>query len=191
MCLHLFLITSALSFEIPDCNFSGSLHRKMVHYVYVIGRQHGVTSSKTDAQIRRLEKTINFALPKGSTWHGMYYHQDRKRAHPSWFRKELIFAFAGHKGLNRLDEIWYQTWIFKVNLKIEGGSKEGDIRTLLGLDMTVERIECTDGRGLDAVTKCMLQLRDTIPWFQDGQARKEDPNICTYFGKWFEIGRHV
>lgn len=90
-----------------------------------------------------------------------------------------------------MDEIWYQTWIFEVNLKIEGNFKESLIRTLLGLDMTVERMGCTDGRGLDAVTKCMLQLRNKIPWLEDSRARKEDSKDCWYFGKRFEIGRHV
>ncbi|KAJ5642276.1 hypothetical protein N7490_006276 [Penicillium lividum] len=155
----------------------------MVHYVHVIGRKHGVTSSKIDDQIGRLEETIGFALPEGSKWHGIYYHQGRKRVHPSWFRKELIFAFAGHKGLKRLDEIWYQTWIFVVNLKIEGGFQESLIRKLLGLDMTVERVECTDGGRLDELTKCMLQLKNEIPWLDNGQARKEDPKGCFYFGK--------
>jgi hypothetical protein len=127
----------------------------------------------------------------GSEWHGMSYRQSRKRIHPSWFRKEIIFAFAGHKGLKRLDEIWYQTWIFVVNLKIEGDFNENIVRTVLGLDMTVERIEFTDGGRLDALTKCMLQLRNEIPWLENGQARKEDPEGCWYFGKRFEIGRHV
>ena len=72
---------------------------------------------------------------------------------------------------------------YVVNLKIEGDYKESLIRTLLGLDMTVERVECTDGRGLDAVTKCMLQLRNKLPWLEDRQARKEDSNGCTYFRK--------
>ena len=162
-----------------------------MHYVHIIGRQHGVTPSKIEDQIRRLEETMGSALPEGSQWHGMFYHQGRKRVHPSWFRKKLIFAFAGHKGLKRLDEIWYQTWIFVVNLKIEGNSQERLIRTLLDLHMTTERLEYTDGRQLDALTKCMLHLKNEIPWLDNGQARKEDPKGCWYFGKRFEIGRHV
>jgi hypothetical protein len=67
--------------------------------------------------------------------------------------KELIFTFAGQKGLNRLDEIWYQTWIFVVNLEIKSDFRGDLLRTLLGLLMTVERMECTDATGLDAVTK--------------------------------------
>lgn len=76
-------------------------------------------------------------------------------------------------------------------MEIEGDFKEGLIRTLLGLEMTVERMESTDGRGLDAVTKCILQLRNKIPWLEDRQVRKEDSKGCRYFGEWFEIGRHI
>lgn len=60
------------------------------------------------------------------------------------FENKLIFTFAGHKGLKRSDEIWYQTWIFVVNLKIEGNSQKRLIRTLLAPDMTMERVEYTD-----------------------------------------------
>ena len=170
--------------------FSGSIS-KMIQYVHVVGRQHGVTPNTTDDRIGRLEETIKLALPEGSKWHGMFYHQGRKRVHPSWFRKQLILAFAGHKGLKDLDRIWYQTWIFVVNLEIEGDFREGPMRTILGLDMTLERMECTDGSGLDAVTRSMLQLRNEIPWLQDRQARRGDSEGCVYFGKWFEIGRHI
>jgi hypothetical protein len=163
----------------------------MVRYVHIVGRQHGVTPSKIGDKIRRLEETIRLALPEGSKWHGMYYHQRRKRAHPSWLRKELIFTFAGQKGLKRLDEIWYQTWIFVVNLEIESDFREDLLQTLFGLLMTVERMECTDATGLDAVTKCMLQIRNEIPWLEDREAKKEDSKGCSYFGKWFELGRHI
>jgi hypothetical protein len=81
--------------------------------------------------------------------------------------------------------------VFVINLEIEGDFKEGLIRTLLGLDMTVERMECTEGKGLDAVTKCMLELRNKIPWLEDRQAETEDSKGCQYFGKWFKIGRHI
>ena len=57
--------------------------------------------------------------------------------------------------------------------------------------MTVKRTECTDGRGLDAVMKSMLLLRSKIPWLVDRQVRKIDSKCCRYFGKWFEIGRHI
>lgn len=90
-----------------------------------------------------------------------------------------------------MDEIWYQTWIFVINLEIEDNVRVGIIRTLLGLHMTVKRMDCTDGRGLDAVTKSMLQLRNEIPWFKDREVRKEDSKGCWYFGKWFKIGRHI
>ena len=57
--------------------------------------------------------------------------------------------------------------------------------------MTVERVELTDEGRLDALTKRMLQLRNEILWLDDGQAGMEDPKRCRYFGKQFEIGRHV
>jgi len=66
-----------------DSNLLGSLCQKMVYYVHVIGRQHGVTSSKIKDQIGRLEDTIVFALPEGSKWHRMFYYQGRKRVHLS------------------------------------------------------------------------------------------------------------
>jgi hypothetical protein len=132
----------------------------MTQYVHVIGRQHGVSSSKIDAQVKCLEENIKFALPEDSQWHGMYYNQGRKRLHPSWLRKELIFAFMGRKGLKRLDEIWYQTWIFAVNLKIEGDFTESLIQRHLRLHMTVEWMERTDGKRFDASTKNILQLRN-------------------------------
>ncbi|KAJ5642596.1 hypothetical protein N7490_006596 [Penicillium lividum] len=163
----------------------------MVHYVNVIGRQHGITSSNIDDHIERLEKTIRFALPKGSKWHGMYYHQVRKRVHPSWFRKELIFTFAGQKGLKRLDEIWYQTWIVEMNLRIEEDFEDSRISTLLGLDMTVERVGSTNGMRLDELTKCMLQLRNKVSRLGNGKAREVHPNNRWYFGEWFDIGRHI
>jgi hypothetical protein len=112
-----------------------------MHYVHIIARQHGVPPSKISDHIGRLEEAIGLALPPNSMWHGMAYHQGRKRQHPSWFRKELIFACAGHKGLKRLDEIWYQTWVFVINMKIEGDMNERLIRAVLGLEMTVEKVE--------------------------------------------------
>ncbi len=177
--------------SVPDSNLMGYLYQNMTHYIHVIGRQHGVSPSKIDDQIERLEKTIKFALPEDSKWHGIYYHQGRKRVHPSWLRKELIFAFMGRKGLKRLDEIWYQTWIFAVNLKIEGVFTESLIQRLLRLYMTVERVEITDARRLNELTKCILQLRDQIPWLENGQAEKEDSQGCRCFGNRFEVGRHI
>lgn len=81
--------------------------------------------------------------------------------------KGTHLAVAGHNGMKRLDEIWYQTWIFVVNWNVEWDIKEGPIRMPLVLDMTVERMECTDGRGLDALTTCILRLRNKIPWFRE------------------------
>lgn len=66
-----------------------------------------------------------------------------------------------------MDEIRYHTWIFVLNLKIEGNFREGLIRTLLGLEMTVKKIEGTDGTGLDAATKRMLHLRNKILWLNN------------------------
>lgn len=161
----------------------------MVHYVHVIGRQHGIISSKTDDQIRCLENTFKITLPEGSKWHGIYYKQARK-GDPSWLRKELIFACMGHKGLKRLDEIWYHTWIFEVNLEIQGDYKECLIRQVLGLDMTVERMKDTEGRRLDAVKKCMLELRNKIHWLNI-RSRQGDSEGCRSFGEYFGIGRDV
>lgn len=79
--------------------------------------------------------------------------------------------------------MWYQTWVFVVNLEIKGDFREGLLRTLLELLMTVERMECTDWGELDAVTKCMLKVRNEIPWLEDREARNADPNGCLYFGK--------
>jgi hypothetical protein len=78
-----------------------------------------------------------------------------------------------------------------VNLEIESDFREDLLRTLFGLLMTAERMECTDATGLDAVTKCMLQIRNEIPWLEDREAKKEESKICLYFGKWFELGRHI
>ncbi|KAJ5547512.1 hypothetical protein N7513_004746 [Penicillium frequentans] len=163
----------------------------MVHYVQILARQHGVSSSKISDHIERLEEAIGLALPPTSTWHGLAYHQGRKRQHPSWLRKELIFACAGHKGLKRLDEIWYQTWVFVMNMKIEGDLNESLIRSVLGLEMTVEKVERTDGGQYDALTKRMLHLRNEIAWSHDAQAGKAGAQGCWYFGRLFEIGRHV
>jgi hypothetical protein len=163
----------------------------MVHYVHIIARQHGVPPGKIRDHIGRLEEAIGLALPPNSMWHGKAYHQGRKRQHPSWFRKELIFACMGHKGLKRLDEIWYRTWVFVINMKIEGDMNERLIRAVLGLEMTVEKVEHTDGGQFDALAKRMLHLRNEIPWSNDGKAGKEDVQGCWYFGKRFEIGRHV
>jgi hypothetical protein len=99
----------------------------------------------------------------------------------------------GRNGLERLDEIWYQTWVFDVNLSIEGDLGETPIRTIIGQAMKVERL--VTGRGqLDELTRhVLLELRNKIPWLEDGQAEKESPEGCRYFGKWFElkIGRHT
>lgn len=78
-----------------------------------------------------------------------------------------------------------------INLKVEGNFNKSLIRTLLELDMTVERVEFMDEGRLDALTKRMLQLRDEISWLDDGQAGTDVPESCRYFGKHFEIGRHV
>jgi hypothetical protein len=81
-----------------------------------------------------------------------------------------------------LDEIWYQTLIFAVNLKIERGFTESLIQKLLRLYTTVKRVESTDGGRLNALTKCILQLRDQISWLENGQAGKEDSQGCRCFG---------
>jgi hypothetical protein len=97
----------------------------------------------------------------------------------------------GRKGLKRLDEIWYQTWIFAVNLKIEGDFTESLIQRHLRLHMTVEWMERTDGKRFDASTKNILQLRNEIPWLENGQAGKKDLQGCRCFGNRFEVGRHI
>jgi len=65
-----------------------------------------------------------------------------------------------------------------VNLKIEGDPQGRLIQTLLGLDMTIERVEYTDGGQLDALTKYVLHLRIEIPWLDNRQSRKEDHKGC-------------
>lgn len=78
-----------------------------------------------------------------------------------------------------------------VNLEIKSDFREDLLRTLLGLFMTVERMECTDATGLNAVTKCMLHIRNGIPWRENREAQKDDSKDCSYFGKWFELGRDI
>lgn len=97
----------------------------------------------------------------------------------------------GRKGPSRLDEIWYQTWILAVNLKIEEDFTISLIQKLLRLYMTVERVESADGGRRNALTKCIIQLRDQILWLVNGQAGKEDSQVCRCFGKRVEVGRHI
>jgi hypothetical protein len=81
--------------------------------------------------------------------------------------------------------------VFVINIKIEGDMNERLIRAVLGLEMTMEKVEHTEGGQYDALTKRMLHLRNEISWSHDGQAGKEDAQDCRYFGRRFEIGRHV
>ena len=86
--------------------------------------------------------------------------------------------------------MWYNTWIFRVNLKIEDNLEERTARALLGLHMMVERIQFTE-RGPNETTKHMRNLREEITWLADGSVKMRDTGDCRYFGRRFEIGRDV
>jgi hypothetical protein len=98
---------------------------KMVHYIYVNGRQHGVTMDTAQHQFQLLKETIKRDFSETSQCHGMYYRKIRKQPHPSWLRKEVVYALAGKKGTQLLNEVWYNTCLLIVNLKIEGDLDEG------------------------------------------------------------------
>ncbi|KAF4772250.1 hypothetical protein HAV15_011216 [Penicillium sp. str.  len=96
----------------------------------------------------------------------------------------------GRRGNNRLNEVWYNTWIFRINLKIDGDLDERTARTLLGLHMKVERIQFTE-RSPNETTKRMRELRDEIPWLADGSVEMRNTGDCRFFGRQFEIGRDI
>ena len=131
----------------------------MVHYIHVCGRQHGITTDTIQQQIQLLEQAIKHKFGENAQCHGICYHQDRIRPHPSWLRKNLVYACAGERGLNLLNQVWYNTWMFRINLKIEGSMDKVSTRALLGLHMKVERIDFT-GRGPNETTKRMRNLRE-------------------------------
>jgi hypothetical protein len=162
----------------------------MIHYIHVKGRQHGATADTAYHQIQLLEETMKRAFSESVQCHGIYYHQVRRRPHPAFLRKELVYLCAGSKGINQLNEVWYNTWVFLINLKIEGDMNENFIQALLQLHMKVEMIECT-GRGPNETTKRMRHLRDRIPWSADGIAEMRDTEHCRYFGKKFGVGRDI
>jgi hypothetical protein len=116
----------------------------MVRYVQIYGRRHGITTDTAHQYIRLLEQAIKHNFGENAQCHGICYHQDRIRPHPSWLRRELVYACAGEKGINLLNEVWYNTWIFRINLKIEGNLDERTTRALLGLHIKVERIQFTE-----------------------------------------------
>jgi hypothetical protein len=162
----------------------------MVCYIQVYDRQHGITTETAYQHIQLLEQAINHKFEESAHWHGKCYHQDRVRPHPSWLRRDLVYACAGEKGNNRLNEVWYNTWIFRINLKIDGDLDERTARTLLGLHMKVERIQFTE-RSPNETTKRMRELRDEIPWLADGSVEMRNTGDCRFFGRQFEIGRDI
>lgn len=162
----------------------------MVCYIHVYGRQHGITTETAHQHIQLLEQAIKHKFEGSAHWHGKCYHQDRIRPHPSWLRRDLVYACAGEKGNNRLNEVWYNTWIFRINLKIDGDLDERTTRTLLGLHMKVERIHFTE-RSPNETTKRMRDLRDEIPWLIDGSVEMRNTGDFRFFGRRFEIGRDI
>ena len=105
------------------------------------GKQYGITTETAQLHIQHLEKTIKRAFSDTAQYHGVYYHQIRNQPHPSWLRKELVYAWAGRRGIELLEKVWYNIWLILVNLKIEGDLDENLLRSLLGLNMKVERRE--------------------------------------------------
>jgi hypothetical protein len=162
----------------------------MVHYVYVYGRQHGITTDTTQQHIELLEQAIKHNFGESAQCHGVCYYQDRIRPHPSWLRKKLVYACAGEKGSNLLNQVWYSTWIFRINLKIEDLVDKESIRALLGLHMKVERIDFI-GRGPNETTKRIRALRDKIIGSAYRPVNTRDISYCRYFGKRFSIGRDI
>jgi hypothetical protein len=86
--------------------------------------------------------------------------------------------------------VWYNTWIFRINLKIEGSVDERTTLALLGLHMKAERVQFTE-RGPNETTKRMRHLRDENPWLADGSVETRNTGECRYFGKRFEIGMDI
>jgi hypothetical protein len=162
----------------------------MVRFIHVYGRQRGITRDTADRHIRFLEQAMHHKFGENAQCHGICHHQDRIQPHPSWLRRELVYACAGEKGIDLLNEVWYNTWILRINLKIEGNLDERTIRELLGLHMKVERIQFTEW-GPNETTKRMRHLRDEIPWLADGSIKMRDTGGCRYFGRRFEIGRDI
>ncbi|KAJ5531434.1 hypothetical protein N7527_004827 [Penicillium freii] len=160
----------------------------MVHYIHVYGRQHGITTDTAQQQIQLLEQAIKH-IGENAQCHGICLRQDRRRPHPSWLRREIVYACAGENGINLLNKVWYSTWIFHINLKIGGSLDERKTRALLGLHIKAERVQFTS-RGPNETTKRMRHLRDGIPWC-DGSVETRDTGDCRYFGKRFEIGRDI
>jgi hypothetical protein len=164
---------------------------KMVYYIHVKGKQYGITTESAQLQIQLLEETIKRALSDTAKYHGVCYHQIRKRPHPSWLRRELVYGFAGRRGTELLEKVWYNTWIFLINLKVEGDLDETLLRALLGLNMKVENVEVTE-IGPSRTIKCMRYLRDEIPWPADASpVETRNMEHYRYFGKRFGIGRDI
>jgi hypothetical protein len=78
---------------------------KMVYYIHVKGKQYGITTESAQLQIQLLEETIKRALSDTAKYHGVCYHQIRKRPHPSWLRRELVYGFAGRRGTELLEKV--------------------------------------------------------------------------------------
>ena len=163
----------------------------MVYYIHVKGKQYGITTETAQLHIQLLEETIKRAFSETAQCHDVYYHQIRKQPHPSWLRKELVYAWVGRWGTGLLEKVWYNTWIILINLKIEGDLDENLLRSLLGSSMKVESMDFT-GIGPNGTTKRMRHLRDGIPWPADKPpVETRNTELCRYFGERFGIGRDI
>jgi hypothetical protein len=164
---------------------------KMIYYIHVKGKQYGITTKSAQIHVQLLEETIKRAFSDTVKYHGVYYHQIRKKPHPSWLRRELFYAWGGRKGIELLEKVWYNTWMILINLKVEGDMDETLLRALLGLNMKVENVEVTE-IGPNRTTKCMRNLRDGIPWPADAlPVETRNMELCRYFGERFGIGRDI
>lgn len=163
----------------------------MIYYIHVKGKQYGITTKSAQIHVQLLEETIKRAFSDNAKYHGVYYHQTRKRPHPSWLRRELVYVLRGRNGIELLEKVWYNTWIILINLKVEGDLDETLLGALLGLNMKVESVEVTE-LGPNGTIKRMRNLRDAIPWPADAlPVETRNMEICRYFGEQFGVGRDI
>lgn len=163
----------------------------MVYYIHIKGKQYGFTTESAQLHVQLLEETIKRAFSDTAQYHGVCYHQIRKRPHPSWLRRNFVYGLAGRKGIELLEQVWYNSWIILINLKVKGDLDETLLRALLGLNMKVESVEITE-LGSSRTVKCMRHLRDGIPWPADASpVETRNMELCRYFGNRFGIGRDV
>jgi hypothetical protein len=163
----------------------------MTYYIHVKGKQYGITTRSAQIHVQLLEEIIKRAFSDNATYHGVYYHQTRKRPHPSWLRRKLVFVLGGRNGMELLEKVWYNTWRILINLKVEDDPDEALLRALLELSMKVEGMEVTE-TGPNEAIKRMRNLRDAIPWPADAlPVETRNMELCRYFGEQFGIGRDI